>query len=516
MRAKRVIEVVTAAVLLLGSFAAAHADGESGAEIYAQGLAGAVPACATCHGANGEGVGEFPRLAGLPSSYVSSQLAAYRNRERPNEVMRAIVEPLDAGQMQSVADYVASLSAPYLPAPAAPADVLAAGARLVTLGKWSEGVPACRDCHGPALLGGGPALPGLAGQPEGYLLGQLEAFRAGSRPAGPLGIMGRIAARLDPAEMRAAAAYTASLREDETTEVPRGETSDWEPHAQNADGFEPPPESALPPRPEDAAAVLLGENIFLDTPRYAPGYAGNVLSCRNCHTDRGRNPVSSPMWAAVPIYPKYRSKNRTVNSLAMRIEGCFRYSQNGTPPPPDSKEIVALMTYMNWLATGLPMGIQPKASGYPDLAAPEAEPDRLRGKEVYADSCAVCHGEDGQGRVVADAQVMPPLWGPQSYNWGAGMHTLDNAAAFVYANMPYGATGTLTPQQAWDVAAWLDSQPRPQDPRFTETVEKTHELYHKGHVHDYYGTAPDGVTLGAPGTLEAWQQKNDAPPPAGP
>jgi thiosulfate dehydrogenase len=494
----------------LGCFTCAYADGESGAAIYAQGVAGAVVACATCHGAQAEGVGAFPRLAGLPAPYVWGQLVAYRDGQRPNEVMKAIVQPLDAAQMQAVADYVATLSAPYLPAPQADADALAAGARLVALGKWSDAMPACRDCHGPALLGGGPALPGLAGQPQAYLLGQLEAFRDGSRPAGPLGIMGRIAARLDPAEMSAAAAYAASLREDEIAEVPRSGNNDWRPHAQDPDEFEPPPDSALPLNHEDAAAVLLGERIFTDTPKYAAQYSGNVLSCRNCHTDRGRNRFSSPMWAAVPIYPKYRGKNRTINSLAMRIEGCFLYSQNGTPPPADSDEMVALMTYMGWLATGMPIGIEPKASGYPALPEPAAEPDRRRGEAVYTDNCALCHGEDGQGRVVAGAQVMPPLWGPESYNWGAGMHTLDNAAAFVYANMPYGAAGTLTMQQAWDVAAWLDSQPRPQDPRFTQSVQKTRELYHKGHVYEYYGAAPDGLTLGAPGTLEAWEQSNTA------
>jgi thiosulfate dehydrogenase len=501
---------VAAVAVCLGGSSCAFAAGETGSAIYAQGVTGKVPACVACHGARAEGVGDFPRLAGLPSSYLVDQLAAYRDGARPNPVMEPIAGLLDAAEMQAVADYVASLSAPYLPPPAATTEVLTAGAQLVTLGKWSEDMPACRDCHGPALRGGGPAIPGLAGQPEAYLLAQLEAYRSGNRPAGPLGIMGRIAAHLDPPEMSAVAAYAASLREGEITEVPRGEHSDWVPHAQDPDTFEPPPESALPARPEDAAAVLLGEHIFTDTPKYASKYAGNVLSCRNCHTDRGRNAVSSPVWAAVPTYPQYRAKDRTVNSLAIRIEGCFRYSQNGTPPPADSEEMVALMTYMSWLATGLPIGIQPKASGYPALTAPAAEPDRHRGEAVYAASCAVCHGEDGQGRIVAGAQVMPPLWGPQSYNWGAGMHTLDNAAAFVYANMPYGVPGTLTPQEAWDVAAWLDSQPRPQDPRFTESAEKTRELYHKNHVYEYYGTTPDGLMLGAPGTLEAWEKQKAA------
>ncbi len=494
--ALRYFKHASAALLWLCSIGGAYAQNEAGARLYAQGVAGKVAPCVACHGANGEGLGEFPRLAGLPSQYVLAQLTAYRDGKRSNDVMSALAKPLGARQMQAVADYVATLSAPYLPTPAASAEVLAAGARLVAIGKWSDNMPACRDCHGPSLLGGGPAIPGIAGQPQAYLLAQLNAYRNGTRPAGPLGIMARIASRLDAAELDAAAAYAASLREGEEAIAPRGARGDWQPHAQDPDAFEPPPDYALPARPEDAAAVLLGERIFTDTAKYAPKYAGNSLSCRNCHTDRGRNPVSGPVWAAVPVYPQYRPKDRLVNSLAIRIEGCFRYSQNGTPPPADGEEMVALMTYMGWLATGLPIGIQPKAAGYPALAAPSIAPDRQRGKSVYAENCALCHGADGQGRMVAGAQVMPPLWGPQSYNWGAGMHTVDNAAAFVYSNMPYGAPGTLTVQQAWDVAAWLNSQPRPQDPRFTESVEKTHELYHKNHANEFYGTAPDGVVLG--------------------
>ncbi len=501
------IESIAATALCVSCFVPAYADAATGAEIYAQGVATKVPSCVACHGARAEGVDPFPRLAGLPSAYVVDQLKAYADGTRSNPVMEPMAKLMDAGEMTAVADYVASLSAPYLPAPKASADALAAGARLVALGKWSEGIPACRDCHGPALRGGGAALPGLAGQPEAYLLSQLTAFHDGKRPGGPLELMGRIAAKLDSQELAAAAAYVASLREGQETEAPRGEKTAWTPRAQSPDNFEPPPDSALPANPEDAKAMLLGQRIFDDTPKYAAKYTGNTLSCRNCHTDRGRNPLSSPLWAAAPQYPKYRSKNRMINSLAMRIEGCFRYSENGTPPPADSEEIVALMTYINWLATGLPIGITPKASGYPALAAPAAKPDRGGGETVYAAHCAVCHGATGQGSAFAGAQVIPPLWGPQSYNWGAGMHSLDNAAAFVYANMPYGVPGTLSEQQAWDVAAWINSQPRPQDPRFTESVEKTRELYHKNHANEYYGETVDGLTLGAPGTLEAWSKK---------
>lgn len=510
---RSLIESVAVTILCFGSLMPAQAAAESGKQIYAQGVPDKLPSCAACHGARAEGVATFPRLAGLPAAYVVEQMQAYADGSRPNAVMQPIARLMDAAQISAVADYVASEASPFLQAGTSRAEVLAAGARLVAIGKWSAGVPACRDCHGPQLRGGGPALPGIAGQPEAYLLEQLKSFRSGKRPGGPLGLMARIAAKLDSRELEAAAAYAAALREGQEAEAPRGAKTSWQPHAQDPDRFVPPPESALPVNAEDAKAVLLGEKIFDNTPKYAPQYSGNTLSCRNCHTDRGRNPRSAPLWAAAPQYPMYRSKNRTMNSLEMRISDCFRYSQNGKSPPADSPELLALMTYANWLSTGLPIGIKPKASGYPVLEKPAQPPDRQRGAAVYAATCTVCHGATGQGSAFAGAQVIPALWGPQSYNWGAGMHSVDNAAAYVYANMPHGAAGTLSQQQAWDVAAWINSQPRPQDPRFTESVEKTRELHHKQHAYEFYGQTVDGITIGAPGTLETWSEKNPGPAP---
>jgi thiosulfate dehydrogenase len=487
---------IAATLVLMSCVISAQAE-TPGERVYAQGVEGRVPSCASCHGTRGEGIDLMPRLAGLPAAYFADQMRAYAKGSRPSPVMQAIAKLVDTDQVAAVADYLADASPPYLPPRSSAAAQMASGAQIVALGKWSAGIPACRDCHGPSLRGGGPALPGLAGQPRDYLLSQLKLFRNGSRPGGPSGLMGRIAAQLSVGELEAVATYASTLREDQDVEAPRGDRGGWKPRAQDPDHFAPPPESALPDNKQDASAILLGERIFDNTPRYAPQYAGNTLSCRNCHMDRGRRAVSAPLWAAAPQYPMYRSKNRTMNSLAMRIADCFRYSQNGSSPPAESPELLALMTYTNWLATGLPIGITPKASGYPPLAAPQMSPDRQRGKAVYTAHCTVCHAENGQGSDFAGAHVIPALWGPHSYNWGAGMHTVANAASFIYANMPPGGAGLLTRQQAWDVAAWVDSQPRPQDPRFSESVEKTRELHHKGHADEYYGTMVDGVLLGA-------------------
>lgn len=505
------IGLAGAAVAALCTMSAAQAaQAASGRALYHGGVPGKAAACASCHGDRGEGAGQFPRLAGLPAPYLMLQLEHFRDGTRTNPIMAPIAKGLSESDTRALAKYLAGLSTNFAPAPAPAGAAAHAGALLVTVGDPSRGVPACRDCHGPALAGGGPEIPPLAGQSTAYLAAQLAAYKSGTRPGGPFDLMHRIAAALGETQMRDAAAYIAALKPGEPAQIPHAAKSAWKARPQNPDDFAPPPVTALPAQPQERAAVLRGEQIFENTPKYAATYVGNHLSCRNCHLDLGRSAVSAPMWAAVPRFPMYRGKNKVVNTLAMRIQGCFRYSENGTPPPPESTAMVAILAYMHWMATGLPLGIKPKAAGYPKLGAPKATPSRERGATVYASHCAVCHGDDGQGRRVAGAQVFPPLWGPHSFNWGAGMHRINTAAAFVHANMPFGAAGSLTPQQAWDVAAWLDSQPRPQDPRFHGNLEHTRKRFHKHRRYDFYGQTVDGITLGAPGTLEQWAKSHPA------
>ncbi|HYW04047.1 MAG TPA: c-type cytochrome [Gammaproteobacteria bacterium] len=500
--------------LLLAMLAAAPAGAAQprGKTIVTQGIGGKVAPCASCHQANGHGGGNgtYPRLAGLPAPYIRAQLEAFRSGQRSNAIMHGIASGLSDPDIRAVAAWFAGRKAPWPAPPGGAKAAVRAGQELVAAGDPARDVPACQDCHGPGLRGGGPDIPPLAGQWQDYLEKQLQAFADGSRPGGPLDLMGRIAHRLSAKEMHDASMYIAGLRPGQSVEIPRGGKTSWKPKPQSPDSFTPPPEPTMPTAGKYGRMVQLGEKIFMDTPRYAGKYVGNSLSCRNCHTGRGRTATSSPMWAAVPMYPKYRGKNDRVNTLQMRIQGCFRYSENGKAPPPDGRVLVALSSYMHWLATGMPIGIKPKASGYPKVTEPAAGFDRDRGRKVYASHCAVCHGDHGQGRVVNGARVFPALWGPQSFNWGAGMHRVNTAAAFIKHNMPFSDGGSLSDQQAWDVAAWIASQPRPQDPRFNGDLAATAKRFHKHRKYDYYGRKLDGHTLGAPGTLGAWEKKHRA------
>ncbi len=260
--------------------------------------------------------------------------------------------------------------------------------------------------------------------------------------------------------------------------------------------FTPPAEATMPTN-DFGKSIKLGEQIFTHTQEFAGKYVGNSLNCASCHLDAGRKPNSSPLWAAYLVYPAYRSKNGHVNSFAERMQGCFRYSMNGKAPPLGDPVLVALETYAYWLAKGAPVGEKLPGQGYPKLPPPAQKADYTRGSQVYAQSCALCHGADGQGQSSGGKTVFPPLWGAHSFNWGAGMGEIQNAAGFIKANMPLGLGGTLTDQQAWDVATFMDSQDRPQDPRFSGSVEATRTKYHDS-PHSMYGQTVNGKVLGVP------------------
>jgi thiosulfate dehydrogenase len=258
--------------------------------------------------------------------------------------------------------------------------------------------------------------------------------------------------------------------------------------------FTPPAADSIPDN-DFGKMVKKGEQIFINTRQNAPQFVGNSLNCVNCHLDAGRKANASPLWAAYISYPAYRGKNKHVNTFAERLQGCFRFSMNGKAPPLGDPTLVALESYAYWMATGAPVGGKVAGRGYPDVPKPPQPGDYVRGEKVYAQSCALCHGAEGQGQTSGGATVFPPLWGPKSFNWGAGMHDIKNAAGFIKANMPLGSGGTLTDQEAWDVATFMDSHERPQDPRFAKSVEETRSKYH-GEPTSMYGKTVNGRVLG--------------------
>lgn len=260
--------------------------------------------------------------------------------------------------------------------------------------------------------------------------------------------------------------------------------------------FQPPAESDIP---DNAFGELVrrGQSLFMNTKALAPEYVGNQMNCVNCHVDRGRRANSAPLWAAYPMYPAYRKKNNKVNTYSERMQGCFQFSMNGKPPPADSEIMTALTTYAYWLSTNAPIGQSLPGRGFSEPPAPKEGYDIARGKTVYEKQCAICHGENGEGQKVGATSVFPPLWGKESYNWGAGMHRINTAAGFIQHNMPLGKGETLSAQEAWDVAAFINSHERPQDPRLVNgSIDETRERYHADDGVNLYGVEVNGKKLG--------------------
>lgn len=265
-----------------------------------------------------------------------------------------------------------------------------------------------------------------------------------------------------------------------------------------ATAFTPPAANTIPDS-EFGKVVRKGQDIFLRTSTYAGQFTGNNMNCVSCHMDAGRRADASPLWAAYVLYPAYRAKNDRVNTLAERLQGCFQYSMNGAKPPADSETIVALESYMYWLAQGAPTGVKLEGQGFKRLPAPAQKADYIRGQQVFQQNCVLCHGANGEGQSVNGKMVFPALWGDDSYNWGAGMHSVSTAAAFIKANMPLSRGDTLTDQEAWDVAYFMNAHERPQDPRFNGSLQETQKKFHDS-ASDLYGQTVNGKVLGAAST----------------
>lgn len=191
---------------------------QEGSDIYHQGAGGAVPACAACHGDQGQGDGPSanPAIGGMQANYLQAQLVAFKKGTRPNPTMSDIAKGLDDAQIAAVSSYIATLPGPDAnPSPlsldeAGGKELVRQGRIIFQYGKKlarDEWVPSCRLCHGDAGQGAGDRFPPLSGQHPKYIEAQLQAFSQGGRSNDPNGLMTAIAAKLTDADIKAVAAY---------------------------------------------------------------------------------------------------------------------------------------------------------------------------------------------------------------------------------------------------------------------------------------------------------------------
>jgi thiosulfate dehydrogenase len=234
--------------------------------------------------------------------------------------------------------------------------------------------------------------------------------------------------------------------------------------------------------PDDETGRLVRRGRDLVTATYAhigpevpdsqKRYAGNNLACSNCHLDAGAKKFGNPLWGLLDQFPQYDAQTGQPISIEQRLNACMTRSMNGRPLPAESAEMRALVAYIAFLSLRVKPGEILTGSGAGSMPELDRAADPERGARLYGRTCAMCHAPDGAGLrrslpTVDLGYAVPPLWGPDSFNTGAGMNRLTTIANFVHDNMPNGTSylmPRLSPEDAWDVAAYVVSQPRPVKP----------------------------------------------------
>ncbi len=219
----------------------------------------------------------------------------------------------------------------------------------------------------------------------------------------------------------------------------------------------------------NAEEIRYGKLLLNETKRMLPDNVGASMNCNSCHIAEGKQEFGAPYLTTSHQYPKVMPRSGKEVNLAGRINGCFQRSMNGKPLAVDSKEMKAMLAYMDWLSKTQPADVKVKLvnSGPVDESL---VPNVERGKDIYAMQCATCHGDNGEGMKDSRGNIIfPPLWGDESFNIGAGLARTYKAAQFVKYNMPmgvqkdgmWGQGGVLTDQEAVDVSEYFTHMPRP-------------------------------------------------------
>lgn len=206
------------------------------------------------------------------------------------------------------------------------------------------------------------------------------------------------------------------------------------------------------------SAVLRGYKIMMETKKYLPEYAGDRISCTNCHFAEGNTLGGEGGGISLVGVTRFYTEPY---ALQNRINACFSKSLHGKPLPVQSEAMKAIVTYLEWISAPTQNLISIPWRGVKLLRSHHI-PHIANGKNAYATYCADCHGANGQGEKRSADLSYPPLWGESSFTKNAGMGSLVMLASFVYANMPYEEPH-LTVEDALDVAAFIVSMPHPMD-----------------------------------------------------
>jgi thiosulfate dehydrogenase len=231
------------------------------------------------------------------------------------------------------------------------------------------------------------------------------------------------------------------------------------------------PDSLAIPQTPEGDLIRYGRELVAHTSVYL-GPNGTVLqlsngmNCQNCHLKAGMKVFGNNYSAVSSTYPKFRARSGSIETIEKRVNDCIERSLNGKPLKNGSRELNAFVAYISWVGKDVKKGVSPMGAGIWDLPLLDRAASPENGKIVFDKQCALCHEQDGMGVKYENSMEWkyPPLWGSSSYNTGAGLFRLSRFAGYVKANMPNGATfdnPILTDEEAWDVAAYINSMPRP-------------------------------------------------------
>jgi thiosulfate dehydrogenase len=232
-----------------------------------------------------------------------------------------------------------------------------------------------------------------------------------------------------------------------------------------------PPDTSQLPVTDEGMLIRYGRELITNTSFYL-GPKGKVaaitngMNCQNCHLDAGTKTWGNNYGAVFSTYPRFRERSGTMENIYKRVNDCVDRSLNGHVLDTSSREMQAIASYINWLGKKVPKNIKPQGSGIRDLVFIDRPADPDKGKIVFVQKCQRCHGAEGKGLLNHDgtSYTYPPLWGDNSYNTGAGLYRVSRLAGYARDNMPFDAPSNsepLTDAEAWDVAAFVNSQPRP-------------------------------------------------------
>jgi thiosulfate dehydrogenase len=228
---------------------------------------------------------------------------------------------------------------------------------------------------------------------------------------------------------------------------------------------------AIPDYNDSGRLIRYGFDLIVNTayylgPKGTVAQVSNGMNCQNCHLEAGTAPFANNFGKVYATYPGYRPRNNAIQTIYGRIDDCLERSLNGKILDSNTREMRAMNAYISWLGNDIPKGVIRGGTGNTKIKYPDRAADPDSGKIIYASLCQRCHGSNGEGMPNKEATgyVYPPLWGEESYNDGAGLYRLGSFAAFVKNNMPFGADyhmPQLTDNEAWNVAAYVNSRPRP-------------------------------------------------------